>query len=264
MAEAAAARNTANAVAAVSGSVIGYIDRVLERRVTGWVLDRDEPARPIEVEITLDGAPIARGCADRFRKDLAENGIGNGQHSFDIQVDHALPLDQKNRVAACAIIGKSGRRVELVNREVPRSAVSAASARPVGAVPSAGSAIPEGLARWLEDFRSVQVSLENALIGSVKQVREASASHLEAIDRDMKRAGEAVERLHASQQELTRQIETLEVVQVRIDQALAGIRRIEAKEPIRDATERWLKRFVALLAIVSLASLALGIHSLIN
>lgn len=250
----------------MEGAIIGYIDRVLDRRITGWVLDRDHADQPVEVEIMLDGVPIARARADRFRKDLAQNGIGSGHHAFDIQVDQPLPLSQKHRVAAYGIVSASGQRFELINREVPRPKDGTGTANAVGAAGAGATSavVPEGLSRWLEDFRSVQVVLENALVNTVKQVREAGVARLKEIDQDMKRAGEAVERLHASQQALNRQIETLEVVQARIDQALAGIQRIEAKEPIRDAAERWLKRTVALLAIVSITSLVLGVRALLE
>ena len=61
------------------------------------------------------------------------------------------------------------------------------------------------------------------------------------------------------QDELARQIEALEVVQARIDAALA---RLDGRTAPANP-ERWLRRAVALLALVSAASLTLGIVSLL-
>lgn len=237
-------------------TVGGALDRVYDRRVTGWAWDRRAPNEPIEVEVTLDGAPIARGRADRLRDDLAQNGIGNGHHAFDIRVEHVLPTDAKHRVGIVAISAQGERRVNLVNREAPQAIVAAAEPPPILV-----TAVPEALGHWLDDFRVVQASLENALISAVKQVRSTSNARLAEVGQDARRVGEAIESLQTAQALFTRQLETMEAVQLRIDEALAAVRSAEAEKPRRDASERWLKRVVALLALVSLSALGLGVYS---
>ncbi len=237
-------------------TVGGALDRVYDRRVTGWAWDRRAPTEPIEVEVTLDGAPIARGRADRLREDLAQNGVGNGHHAFDIRVEHALPTDAKHRVGIVAISSQGDRRVPLVNREAPQ--VIAASTEPP---PILVTAVPEALGHWLDDFRVVQASLENALISAVKQVRTTSNARLAEVGQDARKVGDALDSLLSAQALFTRQLETMEAVQLRIDEALATVRSVEAEKPRRDAAERWLKRMVVLLTLVSLSALGLGIYS---
>lgn len=240
-------------------SLGGAIDRVYETRVTGWAWDRRAPETPVDVEILVDGAPIARGRADRLREDLAHNGIGDGRHAFDIRVDQALPVDAKGRVSAVAVEPGGERRVELINREAPKAR---AGGPQIPAVPI--GAIPEALGRWLDEFRVVQGSLENALIGAVKQVRSTAHARLAEVSDETQRFSTALESLVNAQGLVARQIETLETVQARIDEALASVREAESERPRRDAAERWLKRVVAVLALTSISALGVGIYSLLR
>jgi hypothetical protein len=241
-------------------TIFGAIDRIYDHRVTGWAWDRRTPDTPIDVEITLDGETVARGTADRLREDLANNGVGNGRHAFDIRFEHTLPIDSKHRVAAVAVDGKDDRRVTLLNREAPPPppAVTRDADEPP---PVAVTAVPEALGRWLDDFRVVQSSLETALISAVKQVRSSSNSRLVEMAHDSKRVGEALESLQNAQEMFARQLETMEAVQARIDQALVSIRVAETERPRRDAVDRWTKRVVTLLTLTSLTALAFGVYS---
>lgn len=240
-------------------TIFGAIDRIYDHRVTGWAWDRRLPNEPIEVEITVDGVAVAHGKADRLREDLANNGVGDGKHAFDIRVDQPLPIDEKGRVAAVAIDRKGARRVTLTNREappVPAPPVPIDDPQPV-----AVTAVPEALGRWLDDFRVVQSSLETALISAVKQVRSSSNQRLVEMAHDSKRVGDALESLQNAQELFARQLETMEAVQARIDQALVSIREAEADRPRRDAVERWTRRVVTLLALTSVTALAFGVYS---
>lgn len=245
-------------------TIFGAIDRIYDHRVTGWAWDRRLPTEPIEVEITVDGAAVARGRADRLREDLANNGVGDGRHAFDIRVDAALPIDAKGRVAAVAIDEKGARRVTLVNREAPTPPVPAPTQVLDEPQPVAVTAVPEALGRWLDDFRVVQASLETALISAVKQVRSSSNQRLVEMAHDSKRVGEALESLQNAQELFARQLETMEAVQARIDQALVSIREAEADRPRRDAVERWTRRVVTLLALTSVTALAFGVYSVLG
>ena len=244
-------------------TVSGAIDRIYDHRVTGWAWDRGLPGEAMEIEIMVDGAMVARGSADRLRDDLANSGVGDGRHAFDIRVETALPISEKHRVAAVAIDPRRARRVSLVNREAP-AVVPALAAVAVGAdepQPVAVTAVPEALGRWLDDFRVVQSSLETALISAVKQVRSSSNQRLVEMANDHKRVSDALQSLQSAQELFARQLETMEAVQARIDQALVGVRQAEADRPRRDAVESWMRRVVALLAATSLAALALGVYS---
>jgi SAM-dependent methyltransferase len=60
----------------------GYIDAYTDEFVAGWIWDRDEPQRRIDVEILLDGKPVERITARQYREDLEKNNIGDGNHAF--------------------------------------------------------------------------------------------------------------------------------------------------------------------------------------
>jgi hypothetical protein len=244
-------------------TVFGAIDRIYDHRVTGWAWDRSTPGEAIEIEVMVDGAVVARGRADRLRDDLANSGVGDGRHAFDIRVEGALPVGEKQRVAAAAIDQRRDRRVSLVNREAPPTVPVVPA--PTGSVdeprPVAVTAVPEALGRWLDDFRVVQASLETALISAVKQVRSSSNQRLVEMANDSKRVSDALQSLQNAQELFARQLETMEAVQARIDQALVSVREAEADRPRRDAVESWTKRVVTLLALTSVAALALGVYS---
>lgn len=244
----------------------GAIDRIYDHRVTGWAWDRALPTEQLEIEIIVDATTVARGSANRLREDLANNGVGDGRHAFDIAVDQPLPVDAKHRVAAVAIDQKGGRRLTLLNREAPAPAATVPVPPPVLDAPGpvVPTGVPEALGRWLDDFRIVQASLETALVSAVKQVRSSSNQRLVEMTNDSKRVGEALQSLQAAQEQFAQQLETMTAVQARIDQALVSIRSAEAERPRRDAVESWTRRVVALLAVISVTALACGVYSLVG
>jgi hypothetical protein len=225
--------------------VSGFIDRVYERRITGWAWNKAEPDAILEIELRLDETPIAVARADRLRRDLVRRGYGDGRHGFDIRLSEMLPADARTRLSAIAILPDGG-RVRLGNR--------AAEAATLQASPEAVvAAVPDALRAWLEDFQAVQRKLEAALTSAVRELRAPRAEADAA-------AADALAQLAGKRQdELARQIEALEVVQARIDAALA---RLDGRTAPRDP-DRWLRRAVALLGLVSGASLMLGVVSLL-
>jgi len=50
--------------------------------VGGWAWDRDRPDVPLQVQVSVDGKVVETVTADRWRKDLADAGKGNGRHGF--------------------------------------------------------------------------------------------------------------------------------------------------------------------------------------
>lgn len=60
----------------------GYIDVYTDSLVAGWIWDREDPQRHIDVDILLDGQPIERLTAREYREDLEKNDIGDGYHAF--------------------------------------------------------------------------------------------------------------------------------------------------------------------------------------
>ncbi|NEX19400.1 glycosyltransferase [Thiorhodococcus mannitoliphagus] len=67
----------------------GCLDIIQDNHAIGWAFVTDQPGTQTVIEI-LDGeTPIANGCADLLRKDLVEQGFGDGHHGF------AIPLPAK-------------------------------------------------------------------------------------------------------------------------------------------------------------------------
>jgi hypothetical protein len=225
--------------------VAGFIDRVYDRRITGWAWNRTEPDAILEVEIRLDEIPIATARSDRLRRDLVRRGYGDGRHGFDVRLSEMLPADARGRLAAIAILPDGG-RVRLGNR-------AAELATPETAPEAVVAAVPDALRAWLADFQAVQRQLESSLTGAVRDLRAPRDAADDA-------AAHALANLAARRQdELAKQIAALEVVQARIDAALA---RLDGRADAGDAPDRWLRRAVLLLAMVSGASLTLGVASL--
>ncbi len=73
-------------------TILGAIERAEDGYVVGWALDSKYPDRAIEVELLLDGGPVASDRADVFRPDLRSANVGNGRHGFQIPLP-PLPAD---------------------------------------------------------------------------------------------------------------------------------------------------------------------------
>jgi MoaA/NifB/PqqE/SkfB family radical SAM enzyme len=65
---------------------IGYIDNALPRFVTGWAADASDFHKILEVDILVDDQVIATCVADRYRADLLRAGMGDGRHSFSVNL----------------------------------------------------------------------------------------------------------------------------------------------------------------------------------
>ncbi len=246
----AAAGGTDVRTTPLAAPIQGFIDRVYDRRITGWAWNRASPDEVLEVEIQLDGTPIATVRADRLRSDLIKRGCGDGRHGFDVRLVEFLPEDARERLTATAIVPGTERRTPLASRAT-RVAQALETAVP--------AALPDALRAWLGDFQTVQRQLEATLTGAVRDVRAWTRPAGDgATDAD-----ELMAQIQTSQEELARQVATLEVVQARVDETLARLERTHAAAP-QDRSERWLRLAVFGLAALSGSSLLLGVWSLLG
>lgn len=69
--------------------IVGRVDGMSKGKVYGWAFNSDSPDEHLEIRISRGSAVLATGRADRFRKDLPDAGIGDGDHAFEI----VLPPD---------------------------------------------------------------------------------------------------------------------------------------------------------------------------
>ncbi|HEX5069599.1 MAG TPA: glycosyltransferase [Vicinamibacterales bacterium] len=64
----------------------GHLDRIDGGSITGWAWDSDRPNEPVRVDLHVDGKLHRSVLADALRPDLADAGIGNGRHAFEIRL----------------------------------------------------------------------------------------------------------------------------------------------------------------------------------
>jgi hypothetical protein len=72
--------------------VKGRLLEVVDGRVIGWVWDPEAPEDRVEVEVEIDGDPVASGVADLDHPDLAEGreGMSDGRHGFRLELPERL------------------------------------------------------------------------------------------------------------------------------------------------------------------------------
>jgi hypothetical protein len=80
-------------------SVYGYLGGVVAGRANGWCWRASEPAERLEVEVVVDGAPVAQGVADRPRADVARAGYGDGRYGFSVPLPDELDDGGSHRIA---------------------------------------------------------------------------------------------------------------------------------------------------------------------
>jgi glycosyltransferase involved in cell wall biosynthesis len=75
---------------ATQGTLDGHLDHATRERIAGWARDAAQPDAPVALEILDNGVPVTRVLANLVRNDLAEAGVGNGRHGFDIVIPGGL------------------------------------------------------------------------------------------------------------------------------------------------------------------------------
>src|SRR5260221_4907308 len=93
-------------------NIRGVIETVHPRQIRGWAYDEDAPRIHVSIVAAVMGIDVATGEASLFRKDLAEAGVGDGDHSFVLDLDPPLSLEAIERLQIYAI-GRDGSRSNL-------------------------------------------------------------------------------------------------------------------------------------------------------
>ncbi len=76
---------------AARGDLAGSIDVVTHSRIAGWAFDAAQPDQAVRLQVMADDVVLCEIVAGAYRPDLAEAGIGDGCHSFDVAVPGGLP-----------------------------------------------------------------------------------------------------------------------------------------------------------------------------
>ena len=139
------------------GPLNGRIDLADRMRVSGWAADPSRPGAAVELELVLDGAVLGRFMASRFRKDLADAGIGAGHHAFVIEIPGGLSahaervVEVRRAIDAAPLLGSPAvlPAEPPVGEAAQRELVDAVEAAAQGASPAALAALMEELMRAL-------------------------------------------------------------------------------------------------------------------
>ena len=124
------ARRMARLVEKIAGrhGVDGFVDRVLAAEVIGWAFDPKKPHRRVHIVARCEGRIVAEALADLPRKDLAQDGKGDGRHGFNLRLPASLFDGAPRKV-----------RIEVGNGPARRllrgGAITVAARRPAAAAP---------------------------------------------------------------------------------------------------------------------------------
>ncbi len=149
-------------------AVTGFVEVIHYRQIRGWAFLPKTPLRHVEITAELEGHRIGAATANLFRQDLAEQGIGAGDHAFVVNLDRPLTQEELGKVRVVATTGP-GRHAVLEMSDVsaqmaspqarPQARLRQDHALPVqkpvfilGAARSGTSAIAQALLRtgWYE------------------------------------------------------------------------------------------------------------------
>lgn len=213
----------------------GRVDAIDQGRVFGWAFDPETPEKRLAIRVLLDGKVIAEALADRNRPDLKRNGIGDGNHAFEI----ALPEAANARAGDLVVMAATEKGGELPLR-VPKPDEQAAEA--LIAAPLAK--VLDKLDVLMAAQRQLQVSQRSAMRQKLDDGEEGETAGLSAISDD-------VASLRA---EITQRLTDLDVHLMRLDGVVAGMEK--SLTALKQRSNGELKP--ALLLLFVLAGFAAG------
>lgn len=76
----------------------GNVESFTGHTLFGWVRNTSNPQERINVQAYVKNNLIGSGCADIYRKDLSEAGIGDGRHGFQIELDDSIMDNNEHTV----------------------------------------------------------------------------------------------------------------------------------------------------------------------
>lgn len=88
------------------GDLCGQLDlcevRGGDLRVAGWARDTAHPNGPVCLDVVVDRMVAAMTLAEVYRPDLAEAGVGQGRHGFDLGLDAPMASGTAHTVGSAA------------------------------------------------------------------------------------------------------------------------------------------------------------------
>lgn len=182
----------------------GRVDAIDQGRVFGWAFDPATPEKRLAIRVLLDGKVIAEAMADRNRPDLKRNGIGDGNHAFEI----SLPEMANARAGDLVVLASTEKGGDLPLR-VPRPDEQAAEA--LIAAPLAK--VLDKLDVLMAAQRQLQVSQRSAIRQKLDDGEEIDLPGLAAVSDDVANL----------RTEITQRLTDLDVHLMRMDGVVAGM-----------------------------------------
>ena len=262
--------------------IVGFIDSIGGSRVSGWVWDRQRPGDKVDVDVRLDGQPVATVQANRPRPDLEKANIGDGAYGFEVQLPEKLLKEEYHRVSAIVRMPGAGGDVRLKNQ-------AAVNTEALALRPSDYTALVEQLEQCVEDqragFRWIYQELHNldefvrsdaraiptiaaaptpvAAEEAPAAMRIAETQYSELVQ-NQSILHDTLEAIASSQKTLSQRLEQLDVCNARIDAHLVELQRSRDDDPDYTDNQRGLKRLVFFLGCLTLCSLAIGVKALLG
>lgn len=204
-----------------NSDVRGVIDNATPDRLYGWAWDFGHPSHRVRVALRIAGEILAEARADGARPDLAEAGIGDGCHAFE------LPLrpEWRSRLAELSVVafGRDGHEYPIAIR-LPRQPAPAGNP----------------LQRTMDSVIAEQRNLRRELLALRDQAgQQAGPPAAEA---------SAIEALQA-------RVQHMELWLTRLDARLAELTG-PAPAPAATGIDPWQAVLYALLACLSAGALA--------
>jgi hypothetical protein len=180
--------------------VAGRVDAIDNGRLYGWAFDRSQPSARMQVVVSLGAQKIAEATADKLRSDLRRNGVGDGQHAFDIPLPESVTARQRD--LSIVAISPSGEERILYAPTLDEQAAEALIAAPL-------TRVLEKLEVLMAAQRQLQLNQRGIQRSSETSGGEVPPAQFEIIE--------------LTQTEIVSRLSELEVFLMRFDGIVAGL-----------------------------------------
>ncbi|WEK49210.1 MAG: hypothetical protein P0Y66_15865 [Candidatus Kaistia colombiensis] len=178
----------------------GRVDAIDNGRLYGWALDRSQPSARMQIVVSLGSQKIAEATADKLRSDLRRNGVGDGQHAFDIPLPESVTARQRD--LSIVAISPTGEERILFAPTLDEQAAEALIAAPL-------TRVLEKLEVLMAAQRQLQLNQRGIQRSSEGAAGDAPPAQLEQIE--------------TTQTEIVSRLSELEVFLMRFDGIVAGL-----------------------------------------
>lgn len=151
-------------------SIVGFVDGIDNGFILGWALNRIDPERELDIELSVDGNTILRASAHHMRMDIL-NEYNFGNHGFAIPIGN-LVTDKKQHCKLTVagtnfeipwIDGLWEKFLGTTDKELWAPKISEGL---FGSITSQSSNFVEGWA-WSENFKNEEIHVDIKYLGNI-------------------------------------------------------------------------------------------------